>query len=105
MRCSMPSLSSVPLPESVLAQGQMVDDWWPLSGQVGVDKEGMLHLILSMQALPPGSAVRLPTGGVANSLTGGPPLAYTPSYLPTRPQPPPPPQLAEEELEEFSKMF
>ena len=48
----------------------MVDDWWPLSGQEGEEKEGLLHLILSLQQLPPGSAVRLPAGGVAPSLTG-----------------------------------
>jgi len=103
---SLVAHTSVTIPEIVMAKGQMVDDWWPLSGQEGEDKEGLLHLILSMQPLPPGSAVRLPPGGVANSLTGGPPLAYTPAYLPSQPQPPPPPpQLAEEELEEFSKMF
>jgi len=102
--------TSVNIPDTVLNKGQMADDWWPLSGQEGEDKEGLLHLILSVQPLPPGSAVRLPPGGVATSLTGGPPLSYTPSYLPTQPaqpvqQPPPPPQLSEEELEEFSKMF
>ena len=51
-------------------QGQMVDDWWPLSGQEGEEKEGLLHLILSVQPLPPGSAVRLPPGGVAQNVTG-----------------------------------
>jgi len=98
--------TSVTIPDTVLSQGQMVDDWWPLSGQEGEDKEGMLHLILSLQVLPPGSAVRLPPGGVANSLTGGPPLAYSPTYLPAQPQPPAPlPELGEQELDEFSKMF
>ena len=53
-----------------LPQGQMVDDWWPLSGQEGEEKEGLLHLILSVQPLPPGSAVRLPPGGVAQNVTG-----------------------------------
>jgi len=97
--------TSVAIPEDVLAKGQMVDDWWPLSGQEGEDKEGLLHLILSMQPLPPGSAVRLPPGGVATNLTGGPPLQYTPAYLPSQSVPATPPQLAGEDLEEFSKMF
>lgn len=98
--------TSVEIPELVIKKGQMMDDWWPLSGQEGEEKEGVIHLILSMQPIPPGSAVRLPPGGVATSLTGGPPLAYTPAYLPPQTQKPsPPPQLSVEDLEEFSKMF
>ena len=27
----------------------MVDDWYPLSGQEGEEKEGVIHLILSIQ--------------------------------------------------------
>jgi len=97
--------TSVPITESLLTKGEMVDDWWPLSGQEGEEKEGLLHLILSLQQLPPGSAVRLPAGGVAPSLTGGPPLAYTPTHLPATPAQPKPTQLVGEELEEFCKMF
>jgi len=100
--------TSVPVTDSLLTKGEMVDDWWPLSGQEGEEKEGLLHLILSLQPLPPGSAVRIPAGGVAPSLTGGPPLAYTPTHLPVaqpQPKPQPPPQLVGEELEEFCKMF
>jgi len=100
--------TSVPITESLLTKGEMVDDWWPLSGQEGEEKEGILHLILSLQPLPPGSAVRIPAGGVAPSLTGGPPLAYTPTHIPVaqpQPKPQPPPQLVGEELEEFCKMF
>lgn len=60
----------------------MVDDWWPLSGQEGEEKEGLLHLILSLQvphltyttllpqSLPPGTTARPPPGGLAPSLTG-----------------------------------
>jgi hypothetical protein len=34
-------------------QGEEVcDDWWPLSGQEGEGREGMLHLVLSMQVCP-----------------------------------------------------
>jgi len=98
--------TSVPVTDSLLTKGEMVDDWWPLSGQEGEEKEGLLHLILSLQPLPPGSAVRIPAGGVAPSLTGGPPLAYTPTHLPVeQAKPQPPPQLVGEELEEFCKMF
>merc|ERR1712136_342476 len=42
------------IPEEVITKGMVVDEWWPLSGQEGHDKEGMLHIILSLQPLPPG---------------------------------------------------
>ena len=95
--------TSVPLTETLLGS-EMVDDWWPLSGQEGEEKEGMVHLILSAQKVPPGAVPVAAPGGVAPSVSGGKPLAYTPSYLPQQP-PPPPPTLAPEDLEEFSKMF
>eukprot|EP00090_Calanus_glacialis_P011330 TRINITY_DN19756_c0_g1_i1.p1 TRINITY_DN19756_c0_g1~~TRINITY_DN19756_c0_g1_i1.p1 ORF type:complete len:292 (-),score=117.23 TRINITY_DN19756_c0_g1_i1:759-1634(-) len=95
--------AAIPLTERVLDQGEMVDDWWPLSGQEGEEKEGMIHLILSMQNIPPGSAIRLPTSGVAPSMSGGKPMSYTTSYVP--PPVAAPPALTEEDLEEFSKMF
>ena len=41
--------TSVPVTDSLLTKGEMVDDWWPLSGQEGEEKEGLLHLILSLQ--------------------------------------------------------
>ena len=40
--------TSVPLTESMMTKGEMVDDWWPLSGQEGEEREGMVHLILSV---------------------------------------------------------
>ena len=43
--------TSVPITESLLTKGEMVDDWWPLSGQEGEEKEGLLHLILSLQVI------------------------------------------------------
>jgi len=95
--------TNVPLTDSVLG-AEIVDDWWPLSGQEGEEREGMVHLILSYQKLPPGAApVQGPQGGVAPSVSGGKPMSYTPSYLPS--QPPPPPTLSPQDLEEFSKMF
>ena len=41
--------TSVPITDSLMTKGEMVDDWWPLSGQEGEEKEGLLHLILSVQ--------------------------------------------------------
>jgi len=100
---SLVAHSSIPLTDRVIVKGEMVDDWWPLSGQEGEEKEGMIHLILSMQAIPAGSAIRLPTSGVAPSVSGGKPMSYTTSYVP--PPVAAPPALSEEDLEEFSKMF
>ena len=37
------------LPVPSVPQGEMVDDWYPLSGQEGEEKEGVIHLILSIQ--------------------------------------------------------
>ncbi len=45
--------ASLRIPDSVLDKGELSDDWWPLSGQEGDGKEGMLHLILSMQKIQP----------------------------------------------------
>ena len=32
-----------------MSKEEIVDDWWPLSGQEGEEQEGMVHLILSVQ--------------------------------------------------------
>lgn len=100
--------TTIPLTEKVLTGGEMVDDWWPLSGQEGEEKEGMIHLILSLQPVPPGSHLQAPVAapGVAPSLSGGKPMVYTTSYVGQPPNSPqPPPELSQEELDEFSKMF
>merc|ERR1719367_2101626 len=51
---SMVAHATFGIPEEVITKGMVVDEWWPLSGQEGHDKEGMLHIILSLQPLPPG---------------------------------------------------
>ena len=95
--------TTIPLTDSLLG-AEIVDDWWPLSGQEGEEREGLVHLILSYQTLPAGGAPVPPAeGGVAPSVSGGKPLAYSTSILPQ--QPPPPPTLAPDDLDEFSKMF
>lgn len=77
---SLVAHTTVPIPNSVMQSQQMVDDWWPLSGQEGLEKEGMIHLILSMQPIPAGAAIYSPqmpqTGSVPNA-SGGKPMAYT----------------------------
>jgi len=112
---SLVAHTTVPIPNSVMNCQQMVDDWWPLSGQEGPEKEGMIHLILSMQPIPPGSALYAPQMGVAPNAAGGKPMAYTTAYHPhVGPQqqaqglqqvPSEPPTISKEDLDEFSKMF
>jgi len=49
--------ATFPIPEVVVGpKCEVADDWWPLSGQEGHDKEGMIHLILSMQPIQAASA-------------------------------------------------
>ena len=88
----------------------MVDDWWPLSGQEGQEREGMVHLILSSQKVAPGTVPapgHQPQAVVPNLAAGGKPMTYQTAYLPQQQQqqPPAPPTLSPEDLEEFSKMF
>uniref|UniRef100_A0A1I8HGR3 CUE domain-containing protein n=1 Tax=Macrostomum lignano TaxID=282301 RepID=A0A1I8HGR3_9PLAT len=42
----------IQLPARVF-QGSTVDDWYPLSGRQGDDKEGMISLVLTLENLPP----------------------------------------------------
>jgi len=107
--------TTVPIPASVIKSEEMVDDWWPLSGQEGLEKEGMIHLILSLQPIPPGSALYAPQLGVVQNASGGKPMSYTTAYHPSVGPPHQVqgmqqvaqqlPKLSAEELEEFSKMF
>jgi len=96
--------TSIPLTERILSSTEMVDDWWPLSGQEGEQKEGLIHLILSHQALPPGTI--LPQAPQQQQVVGGRPVVVTPQPLPHQQQVEPEVvELTDAELEEFSKMF
>merc|ERR1719507_505290 len=44
---SMVAHATFSIPEEVITKGMVVDEWWPLSGQEGHDKEGMIHIILT----------------------------------------------------------
>ena len=99
--------TSIPLTEKLMSRQEMLDDWWPLSGQEGQEREGMVHLILSVQKVAPGAVPQMQQQrppGVAPSLTGGKPMTYNTAYIPPQ-QSQEPPSLSEEDLEEFSKMF
>jgi toll-interacting protein len=109
--------ASIPIPDTVLQAQELCDDWWPLSGQEGEGKEGMIHLVLSMQLISPQAGVQVPT--VVPNMSGGKPMTFTPAHLPPQQQPPQPLQqppqqpthehstaeMCKEDVEEFSKMF
>jgi toll-interacting protein len=100
--------ASIPLPESVIQAQELCDDWWPLSGQEGEGKEGMIHLIISMQPVSLQANMQVPR--VAQNVGGGQPMAYTSVLVPQQgqqqqQQPATPAQMSEEDVEEFSKMF
>jgi len=103
--------ASIPIPDSVLLAQELCDDWWPLSGQEGEGKEGMIHLVLSMQLISPQAGVQVPA--VVPNVSGGRPMTYQPTYLPQQGQQPPivqqkapqPAEMSPEDVEEFSKMF
>lgn len=81
------------IPEEVIHRGSVVDEWWPLSGQEGHDKEGMIHLILSLQPL------RTDAGGLAAL---NPALQQHHHQQPKVVEPVLP---TEEQLQDFTKMF
>lgn len=81
---SMIAHATFPIPEDVF-KFLVVDDWFPLSGQEGHEKEGVIHLILSLQPL----RSRPPT-----SSTAEPQQQQQQPQLPT-----------EEQLNELCKMF
>ena len=103
------------IPEEVITKGMVVDEWWPLSGQEGHDKEGMIHIILSLQPLstPPagGTATQhiqmLP--GQTQAVIAAPASQLQPAVnqggQPVARQQRPLPKLSDEQLSEFGKMF
>jgi len=112
---SMVAHTTFSLPEEVITKGMVVDEWWPLSGQEGHDKEGMIHIILSLQPLS-----QQPAGGTTSTIQMMPGQTQAVIAVPSNQaqqgqqgqqgqqvarQPRPLPKLSDEQLEEFSKMF
>ena len=112
---SMVAHATFSIPEEVITKGMVVDEWWPLSGQEGHDKEGMIHIILSLQPLstPPagGTATQhiqmLP--GQTQAVIAAPASQAQPAVnqggQPVARQQRPLPKLSDEQLSEFSNMF
>lgn len=107
---------SFPIPKEVLTNHEVADEWLNLSGSEGEGKEGILHIILSLQPIAPGAPMAAAGNprGVAPSVSAGhramsyqiaPVSAQQLPHPQQQQQPPPPPQLSDEEQEEFLKMF
>lgn len=47
---SQVAFATIEIPEGVLKRGQTLDDWFPLSGKQGTDKEGMINLVMNFIA-------------------------------------------------------
>lgn len=95
-----------PIPETVLKHHEVADEWLPLSGNEGPGKEGMIHVIMSLQPIQPGQSLGPAVRMAPNVAAGHKPMTYqtVPSSTPT-PAVQRPPTLSDEELDEFVKMF
>ena len=105
---SLVAHGSFPIPKEVLTNHEVCDEWLNLSGNEGEGKEGILHIILSLQPIAPGApmvaAGAAGTRGVApNASAGHRPMSY--QIAPAQQQQPAPVQLSQEEQDEFLKMF
>lgn len=98
--------TSIPISEEI-KKGTSKDEWWPLNGKLGEEKEGVIHLQISMKKeqrpmyqqmmMPP--MMMPPTGYVIppGVQIGGP------GVIP--PQQPGPPPITEEDLKQMKEMF
>lgn len=93
-----------------LKKGKSEDDWWPLSGKLGEEKEGMIHLQLSWkieqkpmypQLMMPQMMMPAPGYVIPPGVQIGAP-GMMPPPQPQRPQPPP---VTEEDLKQIKEMF
>lgn len=98
--------TTIPISEEI-RKGKSQDSWWPLNGKLGDEKEGSVHLQVSMrqeqrpmyqqmmmpQMMMPAPGYVIPPG----VQIGGPGL------IPPQPQGPPP--ITEEDLKQMKEMF
>ncbi|KAI5739843.1 hypothetical protein M8J77_024048 [Diaphorina citri] len=113
--------AKIPIPSSVM-KGETHEDWFPLSGKQGEDKEGMINLVLSYTNTPmPAGQYMMPPGAPVMMLprTGGSILGMGTGYAPAQvyvqqppvnpavplQQPLPPVQLSETDLKQIQEMF
>lgn len=110
--------TQITLPEAVKNGGQ-VDDWWPLSGNLGRDNEGNIHVVISKkkvtqtlpsfpppfiapQAYPP--VVAMPPGG-AYAFPGAYPAAAAAQPRPQTAVAPQRPPITDADVTQIKAMF
>nr|CAB3267161.1 toll-interacting protein B [Phallusia mammillata] len=116
--------TDITLPDAV-KHGEQVDDWWPLTGKLGVDLDGTIKIKKKkkrvQQTVPstgmplmypqPGYPIVAPIG-VPGATTvypsAGMPVYYPPGGIPPQQQQPPQPQgplFTEEDVKQLKEMF
>ncbi|XP_012936924.1 toll-interacting protein [Aplysia californica] len=99
----------IKIPETVMS-GETADEWFPLSGRLGDDKEGSINLVLSLTAPVETYSYSAPMP-MMMPVYYPPPTAVmgqTPVYppqQPQQPQQPPQPMFTEEDLKQVKDMF
>ncbi|XP_067950662.1 toll-interacting protein-like [Watersipora subatra] len=117
----------ITIPEIAL-NGEVVDDWYPLSGKLGEGKEGMVNLVFSFNVIQAAPAVQPQMNPQVVMIPGAPAMypTFQPGYQPviaTQPmmqpmvvpaafpaqaqasQPRPAAQLSEDDLNQIKDMF
>ncbi|XP_018024793.1 toll-interacting protein isoform X2 [Hyalella azteca] len=96
---------TVPLPQSI-TQGEICDKWYKLSGRLGEEMEGSIHVIMSYQTgVAPPAAPMVMYGGVGYP-TMTPYASSVPVYQMPQPAPrPAPPPITDDDVRPLLAMF
>jgi len=106
--------TEVKIPDVVLERGETHEDWYPLSGKTGDQKEGMIDLVLtftSASSIAAGRPVQQPVVFVPNVSGRALPVYVQPQQMippqMVQHQPPPPPAqpLTDEDVANLMEMF
>lgn len=100
--------TKIKLPESV-KNGQVLDDWWPLSGGLGDEKEGTVHVIFSQKKqVVHNNVFQIPgtqhSVQVPGAMAPGVAVAPTP-HQQVDPAPPPAPIYTDEDIKQIKDLF
>jgi len=95
--------ATITLPQNI-TQGVPSDQWYKLSGKIGDNLEGSIHIIMSYETGPAASPPMVLYGGSGYPVVGN---QYIAPPLPVYqvPQPPPTPAVTDEDVKQVSLMF
>ncbi|GAB6031432.1 hypothetical protein CHUAL_009206 [Chamberlinius hualienensis] len=99
----------IPISEAVF-QGTTVDEWYPLTGKQGDEKEGKINLVISFTPVHAPPVVYPPTAPVVIIPSGGYGMPYyLPGAAPVQPPAPQPvhrpPPITEDDIKQIKEMF